>query len=144
MRWPQDCGTGSLGKKRPLASQRPKSREETPKEGGGNAGRATARGIHVIWRHKMQEANQRLLTYSRTFFFWTSAAALPSPNHLANPAPQERKSRVGDNGRVRGRQPTPPGSRRRLSKRPGEISKIAVTDAPITEGGPNAHGEAPK
>jgi hypothetical protein len=79
MRWPQDyegrlagqkkVAGCPLGKKRPLASQRPKSREETPKEGGGNAGRATARGIHVICRHKMQEANQRLLTYSRTLFF---------------------------------------------------------------------------
>jgi hypothetical protein len=38
MRSPQGCSTGlSEPKKRPLAHQRPKSREETPKEGGGNA-----------------------------------------------------------------------------------------------------------
>jgi len=29
--------SGGLKRKRPLASERPKSREETPKEGGGDA-----------------------------------------------------------------------------------------------------------
>ena len=45
-------------KKGPLASKRPKSREETPKEGGGNAQeRITALQQYVIAAHQKQEEN---------------------------------------------------------------------------------------
>jgi len=69
MRSPQGCRGSSPAKhaeskKRPLAHQRPKSREETPKEGGGNADALPHGGILGTGPPKMQEANHGLLTYS--------------------------------------------------------------------------------
>jgi hypothetical protein len=108
MRWPQDCEARSPRKKRPLASQRPKSREETPKEGGGNAGRATARVIDVIWPQKLQEANQRLLTYSRTFFFLNPGTrALLTPSLILGCKGEEEQA--GHRGRIAAGQWAPPG-----------------------------------
>ena len=79
-------------KKRPLAHQRPKSREETPKEGGGNADALPHEGILGIGPHKMQEANHRLLTYSQTFFFDGAPPSLPPPGRLINvPSPARQK-----------------------------------------------------
>jgi hypothetical protein len=69
--------TAPDNEKRPLARQRPKSREETPKEGGGNADALPHGEILGTGSHKMQGANHRLLTYSRTSL--GLCPSLPSP-----------------------------------------------------------------
>jgi hypothetical protein len=51
------CPSVATKKEAASVCQRPKSREETPKEGGGNTShRATAPPKYVIAAHKMQDA----------------------------------------------------------------------------------------
>jgi len=56
-------------KKRPLACQRPKSREETPKEGGSNAVSVTARGILGTASPKLQGVKSQIADPSVGLFF---------------------------------------------------------------------------
>src|SRR5713101_6997394 len=82
-------------KKRPLARQRPKSREETPKEGGGNADALPHEGILGTGQHKMQEASHRLLTYSRTSLLDPVTAGYAGPPTLDDPVELGRRGGLG-------------------------------------------------